>query len=184
MANALRYLIEVVVSLATFIFIARFLIQACRVDFYNPISQGFVKLTDPILKPVRLVLPSYRNLDIAAFLAAVLVQFLGFLLISGQGLAGFGLLFGFASLQIVLLVLKILRWGIIIMAIVSFISPGNPHPAIRLLEQLVEPVLAPARRLLPPMGGLDLSPIIVIVIIAMLEMILPDLYGRFVGLFG
>jgi len=184
MANALRYLIEVVVSLTTFLFIARFLIQACRVDFYNPLSQGIVRLTDPILKPARLVIPGYRNLDIAAFLAAVLVQFFGFMLLSGQGLAGFVLLFGFATLEIVLLILKILRWSIIIMAIFSFIAPGNPHPALRLLEQLVEPILAPARRLLPPMGGLDLSPIIVIVVIAMLEMILPDLYGRFVGLFG
>ncbi len=184
MANALRYLIEVVVSLATFLFIARFLIQACRVDFYNPLSQGIVRLTDPILKPARLVIPGYRNLDIAAFLAAVIVQLVGLMILSGQGLSGFGLLFGFATLQIVLLILKVLRWSIIIMAIFSFIAPGNPHPALRLLEQLVEPVLAPARRLLPPMGGLDLSPIIVIVIIAMLEMILPDLYGRFVGLFG
>ena len=137
-----------------------------------------------MLKPARLAIPGYRNLDFAAFVAAVLVQFTGFMLLNGEGLAGIGLLLGFAMVKTVLFILVVLRWSIIIIAIFSFIAPGNPHPALRLLEQLVEPVLAPFRRILPPMGGLDLSPLIAIVVLAMLEMIIPDLYSRFVGLFG
>ncbi|MCP5180871.1 MAG: YggT family protein [Pseudomonadales bacterium] len=182
MANALQYLVNVAVSLATFLFLARFLLQACRADFYNPISQGIVRFTDPVLKPARMLIPGYRNLDFAAFLAAVLVQFAEPLLL-GYGFANAGLLFARALVSTFLLMLMFLRWSIIIAAIFSFLAPGSYHPALRLLDQITEPVLAPARRILPPMGGLDLSPLIAIVVLVMLEMIIPDLFTRFLGLF-
>ena len=74
MNDALNYVISFVLQIVSFLFVARFLLQACRVDFYNPVSQGIVKITDPILRPLRVVLPGFRNLDFAAFLAAVLSE--------------------------------------------------------------------------------------------------------------
>jgi len=183
MSAAFAYLLEVLVGLGTFLFLARFLLQACRVDFYNPISQGIVRLTDPVLKPARLVLRGYRNIDFAAFLAALVVQFLALLLVSGMDLGMTALLLGHATVKTIVFMIAIIRWSIIIVAIASLVAPGSDHPALRLLDQLVEPVLAPARRILPPMGGFDLSPLIALVVLYMLELILPDLFGRFVGLF-
>ena len=74
MTDVLFYITTFLLQTVTVLFIARFLLQACRADFYNPISQGIVKVTDPVLKPMRMVLPGYRNLDFASFLAAVLAQ--------------------------------------------------------------------------------------------------------------
>ena len=78
MIDVLYFVTNFLLQIVTFLFIARFLLQACRVDFYNPISQGIVKVTDPILKPMRMALPGYRNIDFASFLAAVLAQVIFF----------------------------------------------------------------------------------------------------------
>jgi YggT family protein len=178
--NELLYIfVTFVLQAICFIFIARFLLQACRVDFYNPISQGLVRFTDPVLKPMRLVLPGYRNLDFAAFLAAVLVQILLILSVAqltSSYVGGVGHIIGQALLSTILLVLWIVRWSIFIVIIASWIAPGNYHPALALLHQLCEPVLAPARKLIPPLGGLDLSPLAVILALLLLESALPQIY--------
>lgn len=184
--NELLYIfVSFVLQAASFIFLARFLLQACRVDFYNPISQGLVKITDPVLKPMRMVLPGYRNLDFAAFLTAVLVQVL--LIVSiGQlsnvyvgGVAG---IIGQSVVRTILQALWVLRWSIFIVIIASWIAPGTYHPALALLHQLCEPILAPARRLIPPLGGLDLSPMVVILVLLLLESAVPQIYLALAGL--
>lgn len=178
MNDALHFLVTFVLQAACFLFLGRFLLQACRVDFYNPVSQGIVRFTDPVLRPVRLVLPGFRNFDLAALLAAVLTQVLLLMAITAlQG--GFGggivvLLVG-AVLQVVMLCIRIFWWSILIGIIAGWIAPGNYHPALTLVHQITEPLLAPARRLLPPMGGLDFSPIIVFLVLGLLERMLPQI---------
>lgn len=179
MNDALNFAVSFILEVVTFIFVARFLLQACRVDFYNPISQGIVKATDPVLKPARMVLPGYRNLDFAAFVAAVLVQIL--LIMSLAALQGgyvghAGMMIAEAVLRVILLCIQIFWWSILIVIIAGWIAPGSYHPALALLSQITEPLLAPARRLLPSLGGLDFSPILVILLLGVIERILPQLF--------
>lgn len=179
MNDALNFAITFILEVVTFIFVARFLLQACRVDFYNPISQGLVKATDPVLRPIRMVLPGYRNLDFAAFLAAVLVQVLlvmSLTALQGDYVGSIVMLIASAVLRVILLVIQIFWWSILIVIIAGWIAPGSYHPALALLQQITEPLLAPARRLLPPMGGLDFSPIVVFLILGVIERILPQLF--------
>lgn len=180
MNDALNFVITFILEVVTFVFVARFLLQACRVDFYNPISQGLVKATDPVLRPVRMVLPGYRNLDFAAFLAAVLVQVLLIMSLSalyGAFVGSVVTLIAQALLRVILLVVQIFWWSILIVIIAGWIAPGSYHPALALLQQITEPLLAPARRLLPPLGGLDFSPIVVFLILGVIERILPQLFA-------
>ena len=184
MSESVQYLVDLIFSLASFLFIARFLLQACRADFYNPLSQGIVKASDPVLKPMRMVVPGFRNLDFASFIAAWLAKLISVVLLAnimGSGLPSVGMLIGSTLIITLLFMLTILKWSIIIVIIISFISPGSYHPAVALLSQITEPILAPARKLLPPMGGLDFSPIIALAALHVLGLLLPDLYSRFVG---
>lgn len=179
MNEVLVYVAYFLLQTITVLFIARFLLQVCRVDFYNPISQGIVKVTDPVLKPMRLALPGYRNLDFASFLAAVLAQVLlvyALSAIAGQFTGNALQVIVNSSITVVIFIVKAFWWSILITIISSFIAPGSHHPALALLQQITEPLLAPARKLLPAMGGLDFSPILVFLLIGVIERILPQLY--------
>ena len=79
-------------------------------------------------------------------------------------------------LTVTLFIVKAFWWAILIGIIASFVAPGNQHPALALLHQITEPLLAPARKLIPPMGGLDFSPILVFLLIGVVERVLPQLY--------
>ena len=179
MNDALYYVMDVLLSLAALLFLMRFLLQAVRADFYNPISQSIIKITDPVLKPLRVVVPSYQNLDFAAFIAAMIAKCLfiyGTTMVTGQSVGNIVQLIGVGLLQTLLLVLRIFYWSILIGIIASFIAPQNDHPLLLLIYQITEPLLAPARKLLPAMGGLDFSPIIVFLILGVVERILPSLF--------
>ena len=178
MNDVLNYVVSFVLQIAAFLFVVRFLLQACKVDFYNPISQGIVKATDVFLRPLRRVIPGYKNLDLTAFFAAIVVYLImlaALAAINGQQL-GVPLMLGESVLRVILLNLFIIKWSILIAIIASWIAPGNYHPALALLSQLTEPVLAPARRLLPPLGGLDLSPILVFLLLGVIERVLPQIF--------
>lgn len=179
MNDALNYVISFVLQIVSFLFVARFLLQACRVDFYNPVSQGIVKVTDPILRPLRVVLPGYRNLDFAAFLAAILseiILIMSLTALQGGYAGGVGIILASGLLQVLMLCIRIFWWSILIVIIAGWIAPGNYHPALLLLHQITEPLLAPARRLLPAMGGLDLSPILAFLILGVVERVLPQIF--------
>jgi YggT family protein len=179
MNDALNYLITFILQIAAFLFVARFLLQACRVDFYNPISQGLVKITDPVLRPLRMVLPGYRNLDFAALLAAIIanvILVMSLTALQGGYTGGLVPLLVYGLLQVLLLIIRIFWWSILIVIIAGWIAPGSYHPALALLQQITEPLLAPARRLLPAMGGLDFSPILVFLLLGLLERILPQVF--------
>ncbi len=179
MSDAVLYVVQFVFSILSFLFVARFLMQACRVDFYNPVSQGFVKITDPLLKPLRLVIPGFRNFDLASLAAAVLMEVLLLVAISslsGQPTGSFGQILAVGFYQVALLIVRIFWWSILIVIVASFLAPGSGHPALHLLSQITEPLLGPARRLLPAMGGLDFSPILVFLLLGLLqEVVLPNL---------
>jgi YggT family protein len=180
MNNAMVFVVDTLFDVVCFLFLARFILQASRADFYNPISQGIVKATDPVLRPLRIFIKGFRNLDIAAFLAAWLVQALAYALIltlSSEYTPGIGFLFGRALFDVLQLLLTVYWFALIVVIVLSFVAPGSYHPMAALLVQVTEPVLAPARRLMPPLGGLDFSPIVVFMLLILIrDYLLPAIF--------
>lgn len=159
--NLLAMLVSELLSLALFVVLMRLLLQLVRADFRNPICQAIVRLTNPLVIPLRRILPPIRKLDTATLVA---VAFIAFVLVA----AGFA----FQSfptnaliwiqqvvLTIAYAVLWIYFWAIIVYALLSLVAPGGYSPLQSVLASLCEPVLGPFRRIIPGVAGIDLSPL-------------------------
>jgi len=184
--QAFVYLIQVLFDLYILAVMLRFLLQLTRADFYNPISQFLVKVTNPPVLLLRKFIPGLWGIDLASVVLLFVLQATELLLIGkpGVGTAFFpGLVHGAmlhpASLAIlsvadlISLVLYIFLVTTFIRIIISWINPYSGHnPAMGLLVSLSEPVMAPARRLIPPISGMDLSPIAVFIVLQLLLILL------------
>jgi len=166
--DAGRLIIETVLGLYLLCVLLRFIFQLFRADFRNPISQFLVKITNPPLKLLRRVIPGFGGIDIAslvlAFLVAVLKLYL-IVIITGAvpKPAGVAIL---AVAEILKMLVYIILVAIIIRIVLSWIQPqGSGNPMVSLLYSITEPVMAPARRFIPAIGGLDLSPILVLLVL-------------------
>ena len=174
--NVLTFLIHTLFSLYIGAIFLRLVLAATRADFYNPISQFLVTITNPVLLPVRKILPSIGQIDTASW----------------------GLIFGLKALEIVILfavrglsieinaliittiievlsmIVTIFLYAIIIRAILSwFISPySNQNPAMSIIQSITEPLLRPARRVIPPIGMFDLSAFVMILVLYSLLIII------------
>lgn len=171
----LVYLIQTLLSLYLIAMLLRFLLQLVRADFYNPISQFIVKVTNPLVIPLRRVLPSVAGIDTASLTLAVVLQIIGIaaiFLIRFGALPPPGLLVLGGLLGVVALLVQIYFFALLAMIILSWIAQGSNNPAIYLLFQITEPVMAPFRKMLPPMGGLDFSPILVFILINVIQIAL------------
>lgn len=187
LANAGAILIQVLFGLLTGLFVLRVLLQLVRANFYNPICQFFYKATNPVLMPMRKVLKPWRSLDLAGLLLALLLCALEVWLLAA--LAGIALpplatlVLAFAGLLD--FVLYLYFWLIIIRIVASFFATDSYHPVFPLLMQLTEPVLAPLRRAIPPLGPFDLSPLLATLAIllarALLVAPLRDLGASLIG---
>jgi len=169
------YLIQTLLSLYLLAMLLRFLLQLVRADFYNPICQFLVKITNPLLVPLRKVIPGVAGLDMASLLLALLLQLGGIvalLLVNGLALPNILLLLTWSVLGVVGLLVNIYFFALLAMIILSWVAPGSNHPAIYLLHQITEPVMAPFRKALPPMGGMDFSPILVFILINVIQIAL------------
>lgn len=168
-------LVNTLGSLLLLIIVLRFLLQLVRADFYNPLSQFIVKATNPVLVPLRQLVPNIAGIDTAAIVLAVIVQYIfmcGLLVLAGNGAALPWLnIVAWAAIAVVALVLNIYFWGLIITVIASWIAPNSYNPALILINQLLEPVVRPIRKAMPDMGGLDLSPIVIFLLIQMIEIL-------------
>ncbi|MGP4842860.1 YggT family protein [Marinobacter sp. 1Y8] len=155
------------------IVLLRFLLQLARADFYNPICQFAVKATNPLLRPLRKIIPGWGGIDGAALVLALLVQTAVFLLILAAKSGGLPIinpvtLLAWSVVTVLGLIIKIYFWSVLAVVLISWIAPSSTHPAIQLVSQLTEPVMRPIRNAMPPIGGLDLSPMVVIFILYML----------------
>jgi YggT family protein len=162
-------------SLYLLAILLRFLLQLSRADFYNPITQMIVRATDPGVQLFRKFIPGFRGIDFSSLAFAVLVQcamISALIFFAGIDLPGPGLILTWALVGLLSFVLNIYFWGLLISIVVSFIAPFSAHPALVLVRQLIEPVMAPFRRLLPAMGGLDLSPIFVFLSLQIIRIVL------------
>ncbi len=171
----LGYLLQTLLSLYLIAMLLRFLLQLVRADFYNPLSQVRVTITNPVLVPLRRVIPGIGGIDVASLVLALVLQALGIvamLLLNGLGLPNPLLLLAWSALGVVGLLVNIYFFALLAMIILSWVAGGSQHPAIYLLHQITEPVMAPFRRALPPMGGLDFSPILVFILINVIQIAL------------
>ncbi|HCS43182.1 MAG TPA: YggT family protein [Pseudomonas sp.] len=169
--DAAIFVIQTLGSLYLLIVLLRFILQMVRANFYNPLCQFAVKATQPLLKPLRRVIPSMFGLDMSSLVLALLVQMVLFtviLLLSGDKV-DLLLLAPWALIGIFALFLKILFWAMIISVILSWVAPGSHNPGAELVQQITEPVLAPFRRIVPNLGGLDISPIFAFIALQLLQ---------------
>jgi len=173
-ANAGVYMVQTFFGLYTILIMVRFLMQVSRADYYNPICQSIIKLTDPGIRPLRRILPSVYGVDFATLAAAFIVQLIGVMLIMMLwGAPVFMPIYvAWVLLGLVSIIFSIYFFALIIMVISSWIAPQSGHPALSLVYQIIEPICAPARKLLPPMGGMDFSIILVFVFINIVDEIL------------
>lgn len=166
-------IINTIGSLVLLVFLLRFLLQLVRADFYNPISQFIVKFSNPLLIPLRRIIPGFGGMDVASLLLAYAAQVLVIclaLFISGYGIP-WGNVFVWAAIGMLGLVLNVYLWGIIIVAIASWIAPNSYNPALILLNQILEPAVRPIRNRMPDLGGLDLSPLVVLLLIQVMDIL-------------
>ncbi len=174
---AVVYLVKTLFNLYLLAVLLRFLLQIARADFYNPLSQAIVKITDPALKPLRRFIPGIGGIDLASLTLALLVQVAGICLIYlllGQSVPNFLLVLAWSFVGLMALVLNIYFFAMIILIILSWVAPNSNNPGAILIHQLTEPVMRPARNLIPPIGGLDLSPIFIFIAINLIEMLVID----------
>lgn len=173
LAQALVYVIQTLGSLYLLIILLRFILQLVRADFYNPLSQFTVRATQPLLKPVRRIIPGFGGVDLAALVLAVLVQLalmMVVVVLLGASIGGlFPALLIWALLGVASLFLKVFFFALIVSVILSWVAPQTHNPAAELVNQICEPLLAPFRRILPSLGGLDLSPIFAFIVINLLD---------------
>jgi YggT family protein len=186
LAQPAVFLVQVLFGLYATLVVLRFLLQLMRADFYNPVSQFIVKATKPLLNPLRRVIPGVSGMDIASLVLAWIVLSIEQTAI--LALAGAGLQIAAAALlavpELISLIINIFLFAILIQVIISWINPGSYNPVLSLIHSLTEPLLAPVRRRMPDMGGLDLSPMVVMIGLVVLEMLLipplKDTIGRMI----
>ena len=168
------YLVRNLGALLLLMVVMRGVLHTSRVNFYNPISQLIVRLTNPLLAPFRNFLPAAGRVDWAVVVLAVLVQsliLLAITVIAGDGWAtpGLPILLVWGVIGVLGLLINLYFFTLIAMIIISWVAPGSRHPAIELIWQVSEPVMAPVRSLLPNMGGIDFSPILLFIIINVVQ---------------
>jgi YggT family protein len=184
MGNAGVFLVHVAFGLYLLVVMLRLLLQLVRADYYNPLVQALVKLTDPPLKPLRRVVPGVAGMDTAALVLLLLLQIVELLIVAwliGISLPAATLLLGSIA-KLLDLLLSIYLWTILIRVIASWVSPNAYHPALQLVERLTDPVITPVRRVLPDLGGLDFSPLVALVGIQLLRMLLVTPIADLAGL--
>ncbi|HHI93055.1 MAG TPA: YggT family protein [Gammaproteobacteria bacterium] len=172
--NAGVFLVQTLFGLYMGAILLRFLLAVVRADFYNPISQFLVKITNPLLVPLRRVIPSLGRIDMASLVLLLILQILELLatgLISGVSFQPIGLVI-LAVAELLSLLFQIYFFTILIQVVLSWVSPDGHNPAVSLLYSLNEPVLGRARRILPPIHGFDLSPIVALIVIQLLTILL------------
>jgi len=160
--NALYFLVDSLLSLALFVALLRLLMQWSRADFRNPVAQAVGKVTNPLIMPLRRLLPPINKIDTASVVTVIIVALAQVALMSmvrGYGIPPPLLLLRAAALEIATSVLWLYFYAIFLYALMSLIAQGSYSPMQPLLASLCEPVLAPIRRIIPPIAGLDLSPL-------------------------
>ena len=172
--TAAVYVLQTLGSLYLLIVLLRFVLQLVRANFYNPLCQFAVKATQPLLKPLRRISPSMFGRDMSSLVLAIRVQLalMALTLLLTYGTIGNPLqLLLWSLIGVTALFLKIFFFALIISVILSWVAPGSHNPGAELVNQICEPALAPFRKIVPNLGGLDISPILAFVVLKLIDML-------------
>jgi YggT family protein len=179
MTDPLIFIIDSVFSLYILAVMLRFLLQWSRADFYNPFSQFLVKITHPVLKVLRRYIPPAGKIDTSSIVLALGLQMIAdfsILLLKGFSI-GIGALALLSFSNLVSLLLNVFIYAVLARAILSWINPGSFNAASSVLHSLTEPLLETCRKLIPDFGGIDLSPLLALLLLQLAKMvILPPLH--------
>jgi YggT family protein len=157
MRDSLFFLVRVLSHLYLLLFLMRFIMQWIRADFYNPLAQFIVRATNPLVVPARRILPATSSIDLpTASVSWTWDVFATYVL-----------------LRLVSLTLSLYTWTILVYVILSWLTPGGYHPLMMILAEINQPVLRPIRSVLPPISGLDLSPLLAIILIQAVSLAIP-----------
>ena len=184
--TAAIYILQTLGSLYLLIVLLRFILQLVRADFYNPLSQFIVRATKPLLNPLRRIIPGFGGIDLASLVLAILIQLVLMILIlmlMGYGVGGFIMqLLIWSIIAVTSRVLKVVFFALIISVILSWVAPGSYNPGAQLVNQICEPLLMPFRKLLPNLGGLDLSPIFAFLALKLIDMLVINNLAAMTGM--
>lgn len=168
------YLLDTLFSIVILLILLRFLLQVVRADFYNPLSQFVVKMTNPIVVPLRRIIPGYAGIDLTSLLLAYTLCILH--LVANATLIGahmpsiFALLI-LGSAKLLSHLLSFYFYAILIIVFMSWVTQGAHNPIVSVLRQLTHPISAPVQKIIPPISGFDLSPVVVIMGIKLMEIL-------------
>lgn len=184
--TAAIYILQTLGSLYLLIVLLRFILQLVRADFYNPLSQFIVRATKPLLNPLRRIIPGFGGIDLASLVLAILIQLVLMILtlmLMGYGVGGFIMqLLIWSIIAVTSLFLKVFFFALIISVILSWVAPGSYNPGAQLVNQICEPLLMPFRKLLPNLGGLDLSPIFAFLALKLIDMLVINNLAAMTGM--
>ena len=175
LGEALKLIINSLGGLYILAVLLRFMLQAVRADFYNPVSQAIVKVTTPALFPFRKIIPGYRGLDFAALVLALVLSSICtalMILASGFRLPDIGIIVSWSFVGLIAFVLNIYFFALVISIVASFVAPFSSNPVLLIVYQILEPIYSRIRRIIPPIGGLDLSPLFIFLAINVLEILI------------
>lgn len=167
MIQALGFIVKTLAQLYLLLLLLRFWLPWLRADFRNPVAQGILRFTSPLIVPLRRFVPSIRRLDTATVLVAFIIQFLTLLvLLAMMNRPVHPLPVAVTAVaELVILSLNLFFFAILIRVVLSWVAPHNYNPITALVATLSEPVLRPFRRTIPPIGGLDISPVFALILI-------------------
>ena len=164
----------------------RFLLQVAKADFYNPVSQAVIKITDPMIRILRTVIPGYKGIDVSSLVLAFVIEAVAIctlIILYGENISNIGYtnIVTWAFAGVLLIIVEIYYYAILASIIMSFVmmfsGSTNPHPLLLLVWQLTEPVMAPVRKMIPSMGGLDFSPIFIFIAIQIIQNFILTTFG-------
>ena len=179
MTDPIIFLIDTLCSLYIMAVLLRLLLQWCGADFYNPISQFLVKITHPPLRIMRRFVPSIGKIDSSSLVLMLSLQMaadFSILLLKGVNI-NIGALAILSMTQLISLLLNVLVFSVFARAVLSWVNPGAFYAAASIVEALSNPILNLCRKMIPNLGGIDLSPLAALLLLQMAKMVvLPPLH--------
>ena len=165
--------VRMIFDILMFLLLLRLLLQLTRADFYNPLSQAIVRLTNPVLRPLRRFIPAVGRIDTASIVLILVLQMLAVWLkiVMVGSSAGVAAIAVFAVAEIVSKAIYIFMFAIFVQVIASWVAPGSYNPALSLIDSITHPLLKPLRAVLPPLGGLDLTPMLALIGLQLAQML-------------
>ena len=176
MGSSAALIFSTLTGIYLFAVLLRFLLQVAKADFYNPVSQAVIQITDPIVRILRTVIPGYKGIDFSSLVLAFVIEAIAIcvlITLYGGSIPSIGYIITWAFAGVVLFIVSIYYYAILASIIMSFVmmfsGSTNPHPLLLLVWQLTEPIMAPVRKIIPSMGGLDFSPIFIFIAIQIIQ---------------